>query len=201
MWWRRASRLKTARSSRAASTSAKRGQREQRPTRSRKKWRRVLRPRRRNRRCRRGRRSAVRHSLFALVRMNDGASGFRKRASFWGPFFFPLLRAATSHSQERRTKSDMANPTLLRPATASELCSAWDGRGRPSPHKLPSPHERAQGSLLVAVVSASSASATPAKGADLFLRRSAGNSERNSQSPAATAAAQVKEPSARAKRD
>ena len=35
---------------------------------------------------------------------------------------------------------------------------------------------------------------------DLFLRRSAGNSERNNQSPAATAAAQVKEPSPRARR-
>src|ERR1019366_6496974 len=126
MWWRRASRLKTARSSRAASTSAKRAQREQRPT-----------------------------------------------------------------DEERHSESNVAVTTGSCRAVLS-----LDGRGRASPHKLPSPHERAHGSLLVAVVSA----ASPAKGADLFLRRSAGNSERNNQSPAATAAAQVKEPSARARR-
>src|SRR5450755_2545571 len=95
MWWRRAFRLKTAPSLRAALTSARVGRR----TRSRKKFRRVLRRRRRNRRLRQERRSALRRSLFA-ERINSGTH-VQETGLFRGPFYFVLFEG----SEERTTNS------------------------------------------------------------------------------------------------
>src|SRR5450631_2508020 len=107
MWWRRAFRLKTAPSLRAASTSARVGRR----TRSRKKFRRVLRRRRRNRPLQQERRSALRRSLIA--ERIKGGTHVRERVSFGARFFCPL------ESEQRTTNSVLMvlcrSPSFRRP--------------------------------------------------------------------------------------